>query len=770
MKRILTLLFFSTIITTLAFAQQAIGSWHSLLSYHNVSKVEPAGELIYTIGNGGLFSYDKEDESVSTYCKENLLNDTNIKDIAYSKPNKTLVIVYNNGNIDLLVNDSEVYNLPDYMNKNMTQDKTINSISLDEDNAYLSTAFGIVVINLKRQEIANSYILNVGVNSCAINEGKIYAASNNGLYVGHLDDNLLDSKNWKREALTVFSKIVVYDEKLIGNISGTGIFKINTDSYLSENMISGHYTYLDKYGDKMMAGNGDVLALWDNPNQMYYMDMPINFFSLAYENGMYWAPCNYEGLRGMRFNKDNREFAIEVSSITPNSPKRNDIYNMRLIGDKLFITGGGVSSYAAFERQGLVMSMDNHTWNHFQDDDIWKTTGLNYKDIIDIVEDPNDERRHYVSSFGQGLYEFYDGKYANRFTYDNSTLESAVPDDPEAKPAYVRIGGMSWDKSNNLWIVNSNVQNAIQVMKADGTWKALSYSSLDNPTFLKECMFDRYGRLWSISSLEFDYGVFCLDYNGTIDNTTDDKHKFVSNFINQDGTQLSHKGMNCIVEDLNGVIWIGTAQGPIVLNNTSRFFESSYRCTQVKVPRNDGTNLADFLLANDNITSIAVDGGNRKWLGTAGNGVYLVSEDGLETIEHFTKENSPLPDNTITSLLVHPTSGLVYIGTDKGLVAYQGDATEGADSYEASEVYAYPNPVQSGYTGVITVTGLMRDSDVKIVNVAGELVFEGTSVGGQFTWNGCNRSGKRVPSGVYFVLASDQNAKEGVVTKIVMIR
>ena len=283
-------------------------------------------------------------------------------------------------------------------------------------------------------------------------------------------------------------------------------------------------------------------------------------------------------------------------------------------------------------------------------------------------------------------------------------------------------------------------------------------------------MFDRYGRLWSISSLEFDYGVFCLDYNGTIDNTTDDKHKFVSNFINQDGTQLSHKGMNCIVEDLNGVIWIGTAQGPIVLNNTSRFFESSYRCTQVKVPRNDGTNLADFLLANDNITSIAVDGGNRKWLGTAGNGVYLVSEDGLETIEHFTKENSPLPDNTITSLLVHPTSGLVYIGTDKGLVTYQGDATEGADSYEASEVYAYPNPVQSGYTGVITVTGLMRDSDVKIVNVAGELVFEGTSVGGQFTWNGCNRSGKRVPSGVYFVLASDQNAKEGVVTKIVMIR
>ncbi len=770
MKRLFTLLFLSTIITTISFAQYAMGSWQSYLSYHNVVKAEPAGNLIYVIGNGGLFSYDKEDQSVQTYWKDNQLNDTDIAHIAYNKANKTLVIVYRNGNIDLLINDRDVYNLPDYMNKNMTQDKTINNISFEGDDAYLSTAFGIIVINLKKREIANSYIFNRMVNDCAIDGGYIYAATPDGLLTGKLTDNLLDINNWRLVSSYAYNYVAIYENELIGDIVGSGIYLINRQNFSHEQIISGNYTYMYVYDNKLFAGNTDALFMFDSLSKSYYLEPGLNISSIAYENGVYWVASLEEGLKGLRFDDDTRIFTPIISSITPNSPKRNHIYNMRLLDDKLYITGGGVGSMWAYDRRGLVMSLDNHDWSYFQDDDIWKITGLNYKDIIDIVQDPKDDRRHYVSSFGQGLYEFYDGEYTNRYYYDNSTLESTLPNNPAAKPEYVRIGGMSYDKENNLWILNSEVSNTIQIMKEDGSWKALSYSSTNFPTFFKECLFDRYGRFWAISSLEFDYGVFCLDYNGTIDDTTDDEHKFVTNFINQDGTQLSHKGINCITEDKDGAIWIGTMQGPIVLYNTSRFFESGYNCTQIKVPRNDGTNLADYLLASDNITAIAVDGGNRKWIGTGGNGVYLVSPDGLETIEHFTKDNSPLPDNNITSLLIHPSTGMLYIGTDKGLVSYQTEATEGADRFEEANVYAYPNPVHSGYTGVITVTGLMRDSDVKIVNVSGELVFEGTSTGGQFTWNGRNRSGNKVASGVYFVLASDQEGKEGIVTKIVMIK
>ena len=229
-------------------------------------------------------------------------------------------------------------------------------------------------------------------------------------------------------------------------------------------------------------------------------------------------------------------------------------------------------------------------------------------------------------------------------------------------------------------------------------------------------------------------------------------------------------GMNCMIEDHDGTSWIGTGAGPIVLTNPTRFFNDDFYCTQIKVPRNDGSNLADFLLANDQINAIAIDGGNRKWIGTETNGVYLLSSDGLETIEHFTEDNSPLPSNSITSIAIHPKSGKVYIGTLKGLVSYQGDATEGESSFEDDNVYAYPNPVHPGYTGVNTVTGWMTDSDEKITNISGHLIYEGSSIGGQFTWDGRNRQGNRVASGVYFVMAANKEGKEGIVTKILFVR
>ena len=188
------------------------------------------------------------------------------------------------------------------------------------------------------------------------------------------------------------------------------------------------------------------------------------------------------------------------------------------------------------------------------------------------------------------------------------------------------------------------------------------------------------------------------------------------------------------------------------------------------MPRNDGTSLADFLLDGQQINAIAIDGGNRKWIGTETNGIYLLSPDGLETIQHFTEENSPLPSNSISSIAIHPKNGKIFIGTMKGLVSYQSEVTAGETSFDYDNVYAYPNPVHPNYSGLITVTGLMTDSDIKITNVSGKLIYEGSSNGGKFTWNGRNMQGNRVASGVYFVMAANKEGKEGIVTKIMFIR
>lgn len=319
-------------------------------------------------------------------------------------------------------------------------------------------------------------------------------------------------------------------------------------------------------------------------------------------------------------------------------------------------------------------------------------------------------------------------------------------------------------------MVSCETQHAVSVLMKNGDWASLHYPEIVKASNFGRTIFDKRGWLWATSSRIESGGLFCLNYNGTIADTSDDQHRFITRFTNQDGALLEQLAVYCIAEDKEGVIWIGTNRGPLVLNNPSRYFNDNFYCTQIKVPRNDDSGLADFLLVNEAINAIAIDGANRKWIGTASNGIYLISADGMETIHHFTEENSPLLSNSIVSIAIHPRTGEVFIGTGKGLVSYQSDATEAENSFKESNVRAYPNPVRPNYSGVITVTGMVYDSDVKIVDTAGHLIYQGTSLGGQFTWDGRNKQGRRVATGIYMVLAADSEGKEGIVTKIAFIR
>ena len=758
------------IIAPFLYAQHAVGSWQNYLSYHNVTRTEPAGNIIYAVGNGSLFSYDKEDSSVQCYWKNYLLSDTDISYIVYSKEYKTLIIIYSNANIDLLVNDNIVYNLPDYMNKNMTQNKNVNHICLAKEYAYLSTSFGVIVLNLKRREITNTYILNKQINACAVDDTKIYAASSEGLFTGLLTENLLDANNWNKVSDTKYSNLSNYNNNLVGNISYQGIYLINKSDYNHSQLVKGHYTFMYVYEDKLIASNDNSLGLFNNINEFHSLNHNLNTSYFSYANGFFWAGCKENGLIGLKFDNNN-VMQITTPSIIPNSPKRN--YNFYMNIEKngnLLIAGGGMVG-DRLNYVGTIMELSNNTWSSFQEDGIKEQTGQSYKDINCVVQDPTDPEHYFAASAGEGLYEFNNKNFINQYSLHNSPLETANGYD-----TFVRINGLKYDNDNNLWMTNSGkdktegVLNPIKILKSDGKWISLRYPEIAGLNNLERTMFDKRGNFWVISSWIADYGVFCLDTKGTLEDSSDDKHKFIKNFTNQDGTILSHNGIYCITEDKNGAIWIGTGQGPIILNNPSNFFEDDFYCTQIKVPRDDGTNLADFLLANDKINAIAVDGGNRKWIGTEMNGIYLLSPDGLETIHHFTAENSPLLSNNIQSIAIHPHTGEVFIGTSKGLVSYQSDATEPEDNFVENNVYAYPNPVKPDYTGVITITGLVQDTDIKITNVSGKLIHEGTSVGGQFTWDGKNQQGKRVPSGVYFVLAANAEGKEGIATKILFIR
>jgi hypothetical protein len=167
---------------------------------------------------------------------------------------------------------------------------------------------------------------------------------------------------------------------------------------------------------------------------------------------------------------------------------------------------------------------------------------------------------------------------------------------------------------------------------------------------------------------------------------------------------------------------------------------------------------------------MAVDGGGRKWFGTNGLGAYLISEDNYSEIHHFTVSNSDIISNNVQSIAIDQQTGEVFFGTDKGLCSYMSDATEPNEEMNKDNVYAYPNPVRPDYTGLITVTGLSYDADVKIVTSNGVLVAQGRSNGGMFTWDGTDLKGKRVVSGVYFVQTATQDGSSGTVCKIAIVR
>jgi len=384
---------------------------------------------------------------------------------------------------------------------------------------------------------------------------------------------------------------------------------------------------------------------------------------------------------------------------------------------------------------------------------------------VSMDVDPNDDS-HVFASGRIGLYEFKDGKFVKEYNYNNSPLQGAATVKNISKD-YVLVQGLCFDERSNLWLFNSNsATTSLLELTSDGKWNSFhkdvfmndgrSFDNMTNP------FFDSRKLLWFVDNY-WGYPAL-VSYN-----MTTDKANVIHNFVNQDNSKLLLYYVRCAAEDKENNIWIGTSVGPLMLE-ASNVTESNPIFQQIKVPRNDGTNYADYLLSGVDITCMAVDGGNRKWFGTNGNGVYLVSSNNIEEIHHFTEENSKLLSNNVESIAIDGTTGEVFFGTDKGLCSFISDANDAQNEMTKQSVYAYPNPVRPDYTGVITVTGLSYNADVKIVTSAGTLVAEGRSNGGMFTWDGKDKSGRRVASGIYMVETATQDGDKGVVCKIAMVK
>lgn len=731
--------------------------WKSYLAYYNTTLVAEANNNVFAVADGSLYSYNKEDQSVQTYSKLNGLSDVSITQLGYNADVNTLLIVYDNGNIDLWGEDG-IYNLPFLKNSTVVQDKTVNAITFDGEYAYLASQFGIMVINMQKKEVADTYRIG-NVSSCCVLNNYLYAATEQGIRRGSLNDNLLDAANWTDYSAEVVQDIVAFQNTLCYVISGDGVYyqaEGSSRKWINDAGIKGMKV---ESGKLLAYTNGKVYiaSSLNTPDQITGLSTIQDVSTL--KDNAYWIANAAGGILGIQKNGSAYTRILEKTTI--DGPKRNMPYFMDFVEGQLLVTGGG----RWMDRENnpaTFMRYKDGVWANLDDSSLASKAGIDFcRDFLCVAVDPVDTSHYFIASYGEGLFEFRGMEFQTMYNNDNSPLQYVVPDDGKPQPYprhYVRVSGLDFDAAGNLWTVSAGVNEVIQVLQSDGNWVTLRDLPISNSPTTGSLLFLSNGLLVANIPRASNAGIFVMNNNGTLD-ASDDTYNLYSTLVSTQGEALSASEFYCIAEDKMGSLWVGTNIGPVIGYNTS----DGYRFNRIVL-----FDESDYLLNGERVNCIAVDGGNRKWIGTQNSGVFLVSEDGTEVLENFTTENSPLFSDCIQSIAIHPQTGEVFIGTDKGIISYQGDATEGSEDY--SSVHAYPNPVRPDFDDKVIITGLMDQSEVKITDLAGNLIYRSTCIGGQLTWDCRNAQGRRVATGVYLVLAATPDAKESVVTKIMVVK
>ena len=601
----------------------------------------------------------------------------------------------------------------------------------------------------------------------------ICAASNNQLFV--LASNSLYQYNQNDESITTYDKVTGLNDTYITHIAWNPKVQKLIAVYQNSNIdlidTKGKISNISALLTKIMTESKTVKRLIIDDIYVW-LDCDFGYVKVNMQKAeitdTYW-PNNPDYPRDLPIYdeyKDLKTYRPVVEKLNPIGPKYNHFYESVFLNGKLYTTGGYfLSGMNDYNYPGTIQVYDGNDWMIYEDN-LSEKTGYPYLDINCISVDPTDETHVYAGG-RCGLYEFKDGRLLNYYNKDNSPLRPAIDRGTELGNDYVLINGIQFDQAGNLVVLNSQARGVnMLLLSKDHTWTSYHQELLDNSdgislSGLRSMFFDSRGLLWFVNTSWMDQSVCC--YNPS----TDELFKY-SNWVNQDGISYSLTFVNSVCEDKEKNIWVGTNMGPFMIKS-SEVGQDDVTFYQIKVPRNDGTDYADYLLYGVNISHIAVDGGNRKWFATNGAGAFLIGADNITQISNFKEDNSYLLSNTISSIAVNPKTGKVYFLTEKGLCSYQGDATEPSEEMTKDNVYAYPNPVTPDYTGLITITGLTYDADVKITASNGALIAQGRSNGGMFTWDGNDRQGRRVASGIYFVLTTTSDGNQGTVCKIAVI-
>ena len=744
-----------------------IGNWRVHVSYREgLSLTESQGQIYYA-AKGGFFTLNKSDNSYDLLSKVNGLSDATFNVVNSDPVSGTVVVAYTNSNIDVIQNNV-ITNISDIKRKNIPGNKAINNIYFNSGYAYLACGFGIVVLDLTNLEVKDTYYIgplgaSINVHEITSNSTNLFAATASGIYTAALTGaNLADYNSWSKVSGLpagnyngiCFLSGNVYANFSKGTYLGDSIFVYNGTSWSNFVWTGGYDT------KKMNVCNGQLVIAFDynvdvyDGNQIllnrisnYGFDFALPLAGVVDAGNNVWIADAKYGLVRSSANGSGERYL-------PNGPRTNAVFALSYSNKKVVSAPGG---NGIFNTDGVSVFNDNS----------WSTIygvqpGGNMDtlhDIVCIANDPDNENRFFACSNLHGLLEFRNGSMVNVFNPSNSSLKNQ-----ENAPNYyaVRVGGAGYDTDGNLWMSNGETDNAISVRKKNGTWQSFDFTGYVDKYVVGQLLVSKDNQQkWVV--LTKQNSILTYRDNGTFATPNNSNTKVLTTA--KGNGSLPGAKVNCIAEDDDAQIWIGTNVGVAVISSQDNIFGGGNFDAQQIYVEQDGH--AQILLETEEVTSIAIDGANRKWIGTTKAGVFLMSADGTKEVYHFTAENSPLLSNEITAITINDETGEVFFGTPNGTVSYRSTATEGGEDFE--NVYAFPNPVKHDYTGVIAIKGLVKNAEVKITDVAGNLIYQTKAEGGQAIWSGTNFKGERAHTGVYFVYCANEDGSKTFVTKILFI-
>lgn len=772
MKKIIT--FFILLFSVLSYSQTNFTSqWEDFFSYNNIKDFTISGNTLYALADNAVFTYDVTSQEIRKISSVNGLSGDTTSAIHYNQTNNRLVIGYETGLVEVIDQDGTVTVSPDITNFNQSGLKRINSIYEYNNQLYLATSFAIIVYNIERLEFGDTYFIGAGSTSVNVNDitvfnNEIFAATNNGVYVANVNSTaLIDASNWSLRFTGNYTHITSFSNAVYATIN-RNLVRLNGNTQQTV------FSYAQDIKDVKSNSDNLIVAL---SNSAVVYNNSLGQIGTNTTSSTFNFTLNSAFIQGGTVFLATSEFGVlsaatgtqTYTEIHPQGPLSNQVFSIAVNKKSLWVVYGGYD-------ETFTPSQIRQGYSHFNGEN-WVNVPFNpgdpFGDLVHVTIDTRADNRVFISSFGDtgavnskltgGLYEIVDNAIVRFYNQLNSPLEDIAFTNPSR--VTVRVSGSALDRQGNLWVTNLISNTRLKKLSPSGAWSTFDINELyvDDKPGMGEIAIDNSNTVWMTTRRN---GLFAYNENGNRKRA-----------LTTEPTKgnLPNANTRTVAVDKNNRIWIGTLSGLVVYSNASSFFDANVYDAEPIVILDEG--VPRRLLGDQTINSIAVDGANNKWFGTDNGGVLYTNPNGQNTLANFNKDNSPLPSNKILKIAVDEFSGKVYFATDKGIVAYNSNVDPFGD--ELSEVYAYPNPALSNHS-TVTIDGrngtnLPKGTNVKILDVAGNLVYETNVVegqqvqGGKVVWNKRNLSGQKVASGIYIVLLVTEDGSETATTKIAIV-